>query len=275
MAAAIAICYLLIPKTPETLPNHSSSQQFLAMNTYITTRLACLRPAVRWMIGDEIAGRIDYYRRAESRDSWGGPFNGQERRRELFSALVDAMKPKAIVETGTFRGTTTAYFAETGLPVYTIEAHYRNYGFARERLRRHRNVVMSKCDSREGLRRILRGALRDKLCEPLFFYLDAHWNANLPLAEELDIILDHTEHPLVMIDDFQVPWDNGYGYDDYGRGNALTLKYLDRHMTKYALAALFPKAASHEETGACRGCLVITNTGDAAAIRKFGLTRDA
>jgi hypothetical protein len=227
------------------------------VNPTSATWLARLKPAVRRMIGDEAAGRIDYYRCAQWRDSWGGPFNGQERRRELFAALVDAVKPKAIVETGTFRGTTTGYFAETGLPVYTIEAHSRNYGFARERLRRHRNVVMLKCD------------------EPLFFYLDAHWNADLPLAEELEIILDQAKHPVVMIDDFQVPWDKGYGYDDYGGGNALTLAYLDRHMANYALVALFPKAASHEETGSCRGCLVLTNTADAAVVRKSGLTREA
>jgi hypothetical protein len=234
-----------------------------------------LKRAVRWTIGDVAAGRIDYYWRSEWRQSWGGPFNGQERRRELFAALVDVVKPEAIVETGTFRGTTTAYFAETGLPIYTIEAHPRNYGFARERLRRHQNVFMLKCDSREGLRRILCGALRDKLHEPLIFYLDAHWNADLPLAEELDIILDHAKHPLIMIDDFQVPWDNGYGFDDYGGGNALTLAYIDRHMAKYALAAFFPTAASRQETGSCRGCLVLTNAAGAAAAYKSGLTRGA
>ena len=135
-----------------------------------------VKPKIRSVLGDELVGRLDYYRFRNWRDSWGGPFNGQQRRRELFVTVADALKPRAIVETGTYRGTTTALFAQTGLPVYTVEAQSRNFGFAKEQLRGYRNVKMLRCDSREGLRRILGSALQHKLHEPLFFYLDAHWD---------------------------------------------------------------------------------------------------
>src|SRR5436190_4416368 len=40
---------------------------------------------------------------------WGGAFNGQEGRRALFVDLIERLKPAAIVETGTFRGSTTEW----------------------------------------------------------------------------------------------------------------------------------------------------------------------
>lgn len=233
-----------------------------------------LRSLIRPLVSDEALGCIDFYRSPEWRDNWGGPFNGQRRRQELFAAILAALKPAAIVETGTFRGATTVHFAETGLPVYTVESHPRNYGFARARLRRCKNVVMFKCDSREGLRRILGGPLRGKLCEPLFFYLDAHWNADLPLAEELDIIFNRAARAVVMIDDFQVPGDNGYGYDDYGGESLLNRAYIQPHISKFELSVLYPKASSEHETGSRRGCVSLARIEETVAISSAGLTRE-
>ena len=56
--------------------------------------------------------------------------------------------------------------------------------------------------------------------QTLFIYLDAHWEEDLPLAEELAVIARATTRCIVMIDDFQVPGD-GYAYDNYGPGKAL------------------------------------------------------
>ncbi len=231
-----------------------------------------VKPKIRSVLGDELVGRLDYYRFRNWRDSWGGPFNGQQRRRELFVTVADALKPRAIVETGTYRGTTTALFAQTGLPVYTVEAQSRNFGFAKEQLRGYRNVKMLRCDSREGLRRILGSALQHKLHEPLFFYPDAHWDSNLPLAEELDIIFSKCERAVVMIDDFQVPSDDGYDFDSYGPGSTLTQDYIAPHLARYALVSLYPKAAAREETGARRGCVVLANKRDSVIIQNSGLT---
>ena len=62
----------------------------------------------------------------------------------------------------------------------------------------------------------------------LFFYLDAHWNEDLPLAEELDTIFCRSSNPVVMIEDFQVPDDPDYGYDDYGPRKSLNPEYNSR-----------------------------------------------
>ncbi len=226
-----------------------------------------VKPAKRWR------GRLEYYLFPNWRNGWGGPFNGQKRRKELFEGILHNVSPKAIVETGTFRGRTASYFAETGLPVYSVEYNPRVYGFARELLRGYDNVVMLEGDSRAGLRQFLGTALSDKLQDPLFFYLDAHWNADLPLAEELDIIFAACARPVVMIDDFEVPDDAGYGYDDYGGANVLNAEYIAPSVERYGMSELYPSAPSSSETGAKRGSVILCGKTDAAILLDSGLCR--
>jgi len=59
-----------------------------------------------------------------------------------------------------------------------------------------------------------------------FFYLDAHWEESLPPREELDLIIREFKQFVVMIDDFEIPNDPGYGFDDYGPGKRLSLRDL-------------------------------------------------
>jgi hypothetical protein len=62
-----------------------------------------------------------------------------------------------------------------------------------------------------------------------------------------------------MIDDFQIPGDSGYGYDDYGPDHSLTMDYLSQ-LTLYPKWYFFPVIHSSLETGKKRGCIVITNS---------------
>ena len=150
-------------------------------------------------------GAIEYARYPDRAAAWGGPFNGQPFRQALFRALIRQLEPAAIVETGTYLGTTTEFLAETGLPVFTIEADPHRYGFARARLWRRRNVTLLHDDSRAALRTLFDGPLRGFANHILFFYLDAHWNDDLPLVEELDIVFVRCPKAVVMVDDFRVP----------------------------------------------------------------------
>jgi len=81
----------------------------------------------------------------------------------------------------------------------------------------------------------------------LFFYLDAHghvFDDDLPLAEELDIVFRRCPLAVVMIDDFAVPNDAGYGYDDYGPGRALVFDYIRPAIAVHQLQAFFPSTPS-------------------------------
>lgn len=206
------------------------------------------------VLGDIMLGMIDYYRFPERRDSWGGAFNGQQQRIRIVRALL-TLKPDFIVETGTYRGTTTAFLAkESDGPVITVENHRRSFGFARASLRGIRNVELILSDSRDAIRGLgRRRELENKM--PLF-YLDAHWGSDLPLAAELELVFAHWLKAVVLVDDFQVPDDPGYGYDDYGDGKALTLEYTASAQGQFGLRAFIPAARSDQETGARRGCVV-------------------
>ncbi len=149
--------------------------------------------------------------------------------------------------------------AETGLPIYSVEGLPRNYGFARARLWRKRNVYLYQGDSRQVLRKLFAGKLRSLRGQIVFAYLDAHWNADLPLREELELIFSHCPAAVVMIDDFQVPDDPGYQYDDYGAGKSLSPAYIGPVLAAYDLAAYYPSTPSSAETGAKRGCVGLVN----------------
>jgi hypothetical protein len=191
----------------------------------------------------QAVGMIDYIRSPDCGAGWG-PFNGQTARQALFVEIITNTQPHAIVETGTFLGATTELMSQTGLPVFTIEAHPRNYGFARARFWRRRHVKLLYGDSRAGLRRLFDGALHPLSGLTVFFYLDAHWNDDLPLAEEIDIIFSRCPSAVVMIDDFEVPFDPGYGYDDYGPGKALVSDYIRPAISAHQLQAFYPSTPS-------------------------------
>jgi hypothetical protein len=200
------------------------------------------------------------------------PFNGQRFRQLLFWALIEKLEPAAIVETGTFRGTTTDLMSQTKLPVFSVELNPQSYGFAQARLWRRRNVTLMCADSRAALLALFDGPLRSLAGRTLFFYLDAHWNHDLPLDAELDITFTRCDRAVVMIDDFQVPFDDGYRFDDYGSDKVLNASYIERVIVSHKLAAFYPTTASVTESGARRGCVVLAkNTVHGQVLRSFSL----
>ena len=215
--------------------------------------------------GHEIVGAFDYYRNPHQRTAWGGPFNGQAARQALFRSILAKIQLCAIVETGTYLGTTTDFLAATGLPVFTIEADPYNFGFSRARFWYRHNVRLLRGDSRKNLRRLLDGPLGRLSGSFVFFYLDAHWNDDLPLAEELDLVFNRCSAAVVMIDDFQVPFDAGYGYDNYGPGKALVPSYIASTVSAHGLQAFYPSTHSVDESGARRGCVVLANNPSVVA----------
>jgi hypothetical protein len=218
-------------------------------------------------IGATILGAIDYWRHPEMRGSWGGPFNGQRARAAIFLSLIAKIKPRVLIETGTYRGTTTEFMARTGLPIFTVESQARNYGFSRARFFRRRQVSVRRGDSRQALREWIDGPLRDLGRDTVFVYLDAHCDADLPLAEELDLVFNHWPAAVVMIDDFEVPFDTGYGHDRYKTGESLNQHYIGREISKHDLQTFYPSAPAEQETGRRRGCVVLVKkTVHAAAL---------
>jgi hypothetical protein len=185
--------------------------------------------------------------------------NGQTGRVELCRQIFAELPPVAIVETGTFRGTTTEFFAEFGVPVYTAEVRPRFHAFAELRFRSVSDRVhVVLADSRALLRQLATDPSFPN--DDVFFYLDAHWHLHLPLAEEIDTIFGSWKRSVIMIDDFAVPGDS-YHYDDYGPGAVLNAEYLDA-LGRTDMFRFYPTLPAKQETGYKRGCIVLCNDPD-------------
>jgi hypothetical protein len=213
----------------------------------------------------------EYYVRPRVRDLWGGPFNGQSCRQQIVRDLLDALPFAAIVETGTFRGSTTEFFLrESALPVYSVELSPRFHYYARRRLRSYSKAHLFLGDSRTYL-----NALADQRTLPreqVLFYLDAHWYDDLPLAEEISIIGRNWRSFVIMIDDFEVPDDPGYSWADYGPGRRLNLDLLDP-LDDLGLSAFFPKARGVDETGMRCGSVILASSSVASTVKALTSVR--
>jgi hypothetical protein len=212
-----------------------------------------------------LLGAFEYWFRPQLRAEFGGPLNGSAIRRDAFAALHRLCPRKGIVETGTYRGDTAEFFAQTGLPVYTAELSPRLTGFCRARLWRRKNVRVYQGDCRSFLNALAADPAVPK--KDVFFYLDAHWYDDLPLRDEVATIFRHWADPVVMIDDFQVPDDPGYRYDDYGEGRALTLGYL-APVAHLGYRVYFPAPPSGAEVGLKRGWVLLA--ADSPALGRLG-----
>lgn len=208
--------------------------------------------------GPGVLGQLEYKIRS-ARDDWDDPLNGQVGRLQICRQIFAKLPPSAVVETGTFVGNTTVFFAELGVPVYTAEVKPRYHAFAEMRFRPMRDRVhVELADSRAFLRRLANDPAVPK--DGVFFYLDAHWYSDLPLAEEIDTIFGSWQRSVVMIDDFAVPGDS-YEYDDYGPGAVLNAEYLDA-IGRADMFRFYPALPASQETGAKRGCVVLCNDAD-------------
>jgi hypothetical protein len=208
----------------------------------------------------EIAGAMEFLFRPKTRESWGGPFNGQALRLSQVREIFGAIKPDVVIETGTYRATSTIALADLSRsPVFTIESSRRYWGYSRMRLLLRKQITLLKGDSRDHIARL--GAQLSPVKQVPFFYLDAHWEDDLPLARELELIYSFSWDAVVMIDDFKVEGDDGYTYDDYGPGKVLDMNYLRPAVADHQLDVFFPSAPSTLETGMKRGAVILARKG--------------
>ena len=185
---------------------------------------------------------------------WGFAMNGMTSRLEATRQIIFGVGIERIVETGTFRGTTTEWFAQFGLPVETVEITPRHHAFSVARLAGYKNVDVILNSSVSFLKdRIAQKRVAPDTAQ--LFYLDSHWKDNFPLREELQLIFNCYTNAVVLIDDFEVADDSGYAYDNYGPDKAATLSYV-KSSNLPALEVFYPATPAKKETGARCGWVV-------------------
>lgn len=246
----------------------SAGRASFMVRLWRVTRDGWLLHVILLRLPPRLAAFVDRFRRGQ-RDPFGGAMNGQPRRQAMVQSVLAAVPFGAIVETGTYRGSTTEFLARaTRTPILTVEIQPRFFWYARWRLRRFGHVTVLRGDSVE----VLRGLAHAPLVEPVFFYLDAHWEQHLPLREEVQTIVAGWRDWVALVDDFQVPHDPGYGYDDYGPDAQLTPAYLAPALAE-GVARFWPATPSSEEGGSRKGCLVLASPSMASALAALPLLR--
>jgi len=119
------------------------------------------------------------------------------------------------VETGTFEGETSLAMSLVFPRVFTCDIV--DYGRRPEFYLRE-NIVYETAPSREFLARHL-GAIRARS----LFYLDAHWEKDWPLRDELSTVFRECERPVVILDDFDA--GSGLECEECG-GERLDFSYI-------------------------------------------------
>ena len=135
-------------------------------------------------------------------------FNADKRKQRLARGLIKKYC-SAFVETGTLKGTTSAWVAKLfpKMPIYTCEIVPRLFRFSKNRLACFPNVKVYNDASVDFLKKI-----PAKENDTPFIFLDAHSQKDInfsysknPLPEELEIIFNRFGKAVILIDDFEVP----------------------------------------------------------------------
>jgi hypothetical protein len=222
---------------------------------------------------ESLLGALEYRVFPNGRAWWSGPLNGQVKRRELVEALISRFSINTVVETGTYYGASAEYFSKVlNLKTITIENSARFAGFSSAKFRNVKNLELISAHSHEALPKIISTFGQG---DRVLFYLDAHCDDNdtHPLPRELEIVFGLVSKPIVLIDDFAVPFDPGYHYDIYKSGLRLNLDFISRQIVKLNPCVFFPSSPSSAESGPRRGCVVLCRDQDATAIESMPLMR--
>jgi predicted O-methyltransferase YrrM len=156
-------------------------------------------------------------------------FNNDSIVSETVVQLVKDLHIDCIVETGTFRGTTTAFLSENfpTLDIYTIEVDFKTFLQAEHNLKSFKNIKLL-CGSSEKVLEDLLPRLKDKR---ILFYLDAHWEKYWPLLDEFEAIRKNAkDNCCIVIDDFKVPYRQ-FQYDTYEK-QPLDVDYIQEKMNE-------------------------------------------
>ena len=219
------------------------------------------RPSSRWerverlvrSVPARVGARIDLMRPKLALGY--GAMNGQEGRQAAVTRMFQLVAFDLVIETGTYRGTTTEFLRGlTQAPIVTIEVVDRLAYYARACLRQLPDVRVVLGDSATEIRRTI--FRKDQDAHRPFCYLDAHWHTRLPLRWEVLEVMSGFEQFCIVIDDFQVPDDPGYRFDDYGPGFRLSADLFDG-LDLHDVTRFSPSIPSKQETGHRRGWLVL------------------
>jgi len=173
-------------------------------------------------------------------------FNFEYVRSYIFWRLHKKNQCTSFVETGTLYGNTAGYAHRAfKTPVFTSEISGTYFKVGKVNLLWAKDVNRYLSDSPDFLREVCNSKL---IGERPMFWLDAHWYESLPLAEELVVIGKQCQSATILIDDFYVPWDTDFCYDEYPSARIdLDLVYSSIGAIRDDIAVFLPSYKPEQE----------------------------
>jgi hypothetical protein len=165
-------------------------------------------------------------------------FHGDIYLLQIIDLLVEGGKVKYFIETGTNQGRTLTYFASKYKHVecFSCEASKKAFSIAVNTCKRLNNIVLKNSLSQDFFVWSKKHH-SDIFKQPTLFWLDAHGcGFTWPLQTEIEFITNNFKHCYVIIDDFKVPDNLNFEYDEY-KSQICSHKYIknDIHWDNYEL----------------------------------------
>ena len=137
------------------------------------------------------------------------PFNGDYFINEEFLKIKKKFNIVNAVETGSCTFSTTKWLGENFENVFTFEHNKDFYDEYIGKISDLPNIKSFNTKSVEGLNLII-----DELNGPTVFYLDAHWDNECPINEEIEVISNYKFPHVIVIHDFKTN-NPELGYDSF------------------------------------------------------------
>lgn len=168
-----------------------------------------------------------------------------------FKKLVEKYSPEILLETGTYHGDTTEYFASFGIQVITTEWYENNHLIAKEKFKNNKNVILLLGDSSTKLLENFH-LLQDK---KIIAFLDSHGQEDHSCERELEVLSKLNIKPVILIHDFNVPGKDfqGGGYD----GHPYSYEYFKPYFDSIYGEDRYTYSYNEEATGSRVGVIIL------------------
>ena len=132
-----------------------------------------------------------------------GAFNCDHQVEKQIDKLFKLFNIKCCLETGTYTGNTCIWFSTKVEDIYTVEITDKWYNYSKDKFNKNKilNINIFKDHSINFLKNNL-SKIKEKYSK-ILCYLDAHWEDDWPLNNEIiEIAKVYKDSAIIIIDDF-------------------------------------------------------------------------
>jgi predicted O-methyltransferase YrrM len=202
---------------------------------------------------------VPHLRKESFLDQWVvRPMNGQKNRLKTTFLLSEILNPAYVIESGSFLGTTSQYLTSmASKKTFSVEINQEFATIANRRL--SSEIFNNELEIIDGNSAVQIPLILNDIeakTYTILAYLDAHWLDDIPLRDELQSLLTWGGQFIAVIDDFYIPDDLGYGFDQY-ENHRVDISHIPN---SEELSVWVPSQNSSKESGARRGTAYVVSS---------------